>query len=194
MREKKVVNTWEEVVQAFKEGREIRGKLVVRGKKPAYSWAWRAVREGIRDQVKREGEVLTYYLWGSPIAKLEGDILTLHNCGHATMLTNKRLFSIWRLMHPRWWDGDCRLAPCADGWRISWYAKTEPYPLIFNIRTKKLISNPDLPENYKRMERMRSSYRIESLYEDLKNYGPVPADLKDKILRKLMTIKLTEVA
>lgn len=86
----------EEVAKAFAEGREARTRYVRFN--PESWWAGNTPREGIRDMVKQEDGALTYYLWGSSIATLNGDVLTLGNCGYETRMTVRRLQSIFYVM------------------------------------------------------------------------------------------------
>ena len=46
---------------------------------------------GVRDRVVREGNAITYYLWGHPIAELNDVYLVIRDCGWKTRLTKDRL-------------------------------------------------------------------------------------------------------
>lgn len=191
-RTKTVANKYEDVIKAFAEGREMRGKLVSNGGKAHYWASGRHSREGIRDQVKREDGVLTYYLWGSPIATLDGDVLTLDNCGYATVITVARLSKIL--------ETTCRLrnisspASCHKaGWSIGfWDTKHESYPLEINVRAGELLTKPDMDKQYAHLGRMRCPYKIREAYDALKRFAPVPPEIEDKVMQKLLIAKLTE--
>lgn len=176
------------VIEAFKEGRELRTKKVIGDN---HSPWYRTGRSGIRDMVKREGDALVYYLWGSAIATIEGDILTLDNCGYETRTTTDRLNRIfWRCCPDARADG----YTSTEGWRLHYFTKLIPYPLMVNLRTQKVLNQIDLDEQYRHLLRMRSAYKIRETRDVLRKYGPIPAEIEDKVLGKLMAITLMEAA
>ncbi len=183
----RTTSRWDEVVTAFKEGRELRTKKI-NGRDYGPWWSGQQ-RSGIRDMVKREDETLVYYLWGSPIATIEGDILTFDNCGYNTKITADRLRSISHRCCP---NMDFYLY--AGGWDIGWWARLEPYPLDVNLRTRQVLNRINLEKQYQHLGRMRAPHRIRDTYNALKKYGPVPAEIEDRVASKLMLDKLTEAA
>jgi len=177
---------WDEVVEAFKDGRELRTKKV-----SGVGWGGWNLRDrsGIRDMVKKEDGAFVYYLWGSAIATIEGDVLTLDNCGYNTKTTAGRLRRISHRCCP-----NIDFYVYANGWKVTWWGEIEPYPLRVNLRTQQVLNQINLDKQYLHLSRMLASHKIRDTYATLKKYGPIPPEVEDKVLSRLLLLTLTEAA
>jgi len=182
---KRVVRDSYTVVEAFLKGRELRTPFI---KTVNSDWTAGICMEGIRDEVKIDGGIRTYYLWGSPIAILEGGILTIDNCGHETQLTVRRLWNIVFAFFP---DYEKRLfMPAKTGWRRSWRSPIKDYPVRIDVKTGKVLNGGDLRVEYLALLRATSTYSMEVSYRILKKVGPPPSDLSDRVAAKLFHVRL----
>lgn len=175
------------IVEFFFRGKAVRSPKVNSDR----SWYGHGGRSGIRDQVEVEGAERTYYLWGSPIAKLNGNILTLDNCGYSTKLTAERLRRILRFSLREHLANGCRIWGSVDSWNFGCYMKTEEYPLVIDIRARRVLNKINSDKYWESLCRTRSPYWLPYRYAVCQKLGEIPENLKDKVSMKLVAHALT---
>ena len=177
---------YREVIEAFKNSQPLRTRKVkiTAGQN---GWTYHSYDyEGVRDEVKVENGVTTYYLWGAPIAIYDGRILTFDSKGHRTLLTQGRMNSILSsvVTHFAYWRP--WIAHKARGFYFLYYSfVTHPFPLQIDVKQRRIVSEFDKEIYLQKLLRSRDMHYTSQYLKLCKTLKiPIPKDIRDKITER----------